>query len=301
MSWSDLSRAAGLLGLCLSLAGSAAGQTLKVIDKPGAGQWTISFSRVNGPGVFELDGFRNTRAEALKRAQQLKAWSDGMDARSSWRLAVILIEGEDAQPGTPKREESEGPTPTELLARLKEAKDAVDRARKVEKGEASILSAKERKLGDTIKEYKDMVQQSARQIVEARKTLTGGVSGLTEARLREVNALIDGYNRQIQDFRSVMGNGADLGFRPLPRVEPPRAELEIPGRWATSSNEWDFGADGTFQIAGTGNRGQWKRTADGIAIRYSGASVWINLTFVGRTLVDQKGFIGRAQLRKLGD
>src|SRR5947209_3239761 len=47
-----------------------------------------------------------------------------------------------------------------LLKRLKEAKAAVDRARKTAKGTKRNLKAKERKLGDTIKEYKDMVSKS---------------------------------------------------------------------------------------------------------------------------------------------
>ena len=59
----------------------------------------------------------------------------------------------------------------ELLTRLREAKDVVDRAKKVEKGEESVFKAKERKLGDTIKEYKDMVQRSYRQAVEELTSL----------------------------------------------------------------------------------------------------------------------------------
>ena len=56
----------------------------------------MSFSRKDNPNSFELDKFCKTKSEALQETERLKAWSDSMAANSSWRLAVILINGEDA-------------------------------------------------------------------------------------------------------------------------------------------------------------------------------------------------------------
>lgn len=81
---------------------------------------------------------------------------------------------------------------------------------------------------------------------------------------------------------------------PPPKPEKPGAV----GTWATATNEWEFRADGTFRIVGTRNQGQWKETAGGIAILYSGATVWLNLKWSGDTLVDQDGYIGRATLKR---
>jgi hypothetical protein len=185
------------------------------------------------------------------------------------------------------------------LTRLKEAKDDYDRAKKIAQGDEPLLKAKQRKLGDTIKEYKDMVAQSYRQVTEAKKTLTGGVAALSAAKFKEVNALIDQYNREVSDFRSVMGKDASLGFDSMDPVQPPTAEQpEVVGSWSAGDNQWDFRADGTWQIADTRNHGNWKKTPDGIAVKYSGATVWMNLKWVGDTLVDEKGYIGHVQLKK---
>jgi hypothetical protein len=76
-------------------------------------------------------------------------------------------------------------------------------------------------------------------------------------------------------------------------------QVEIAGKWlAGERTEWDFRANGTFQITGTRNKGEWKKTANGIDIRYAGASVWIHLQWVGKDLVDQDGYIGHARLKK---
>jgi hypothetical protein len=74
---------------------------------------------------------------------------------------------------------------------------------------------------------------------------------------------------------------------------------EIAGRWSTGTNTWEFGEDGSWSIVGTRNKGQWKTTAGGIAIKYSGASVWINLKLDGETLVDTDGYIGKARLSRV--
>jgi hypothetical protein len=61
------------------------------------------------------------------------------------------------------------------LKSVKEAKEAVDRAKKIANGDGSLLQAEERKLGSTLKEYKDRLKQSFEEALEAKKTLTSGV------------------------------------------------------------------------------------------------------------------------------
>ncbi len=265
--------------------------------------WTSSWGlRDDPPNEYPLGiTTHKTEAEAVAAAKAHIARTAG---NRDFAVTHYLIEGE---PSLRNKMVVRAHAAKELLDRVKEAKKAVDDAKKVAKGDEPLFKAAERKLGDTVKEYKDMVAKSYQQAVDVKKTLTGGVASLTDAKFRQVNGLIDQYNREIKDFQSVMGKDGNLGFSPMTRVEPPKAEaeppksdkLEIAGKWSTGTNEWDFGADGTFRITGTRNRGQWKRTADGVAIRYAGASVWINLTFMGETLVDRQGFIGKAQLKKV--
>ena len=127
--------------------GSAAAQEIKWEPRAVGGQWTISFSRKFAPSNFEVEAFRMTKAEAVQVVDRLTAWSNSMDSNSSWRLAVILIEGKDSQP--PKQtSEADAPAirdPAEDLDRrfgdflkdtqetlqkvLKESKQDVDRQR----------------------------------------------------------------------------------------------------------------------------------------------------------------------------
>jgi uncharacterized protein YkvS len=294
-----------ILAVFLFLSGASQAHAQIKIDKkpaPAVGPdevvvytWTSSWGlRDDPPNKYPLGvATHKTEAEAVAAAKAHMARSAG-----NGNLAVThyLIEGE---PSVRNKMADRAEKAKELLDRVEEAKKAVDEAKKVAKGEEPLLKSSEPKLGDTIKEYKAMVEKSLGQVTEAKKTLTGGVASLTNAKFREVNGLIDQYNRQVQDFQSVMGKDGDLGFKTLERVQPPKPEKdEIAGKWSTGTNDWEFGADGSFQITGTRNRGEWKKTANGIVVKYSGASVWIDLTFVGDALVDQKGYIGKAQLKK---
>jgi len=70
-------------------------------------------------------------------------------------------------------------------------------------------------------------------------------------------------------------------------------EPEIVGSWVLGGDtRWNFLPDGTWQMAGTGNRGRWRKTSGGIAVQYSGSTFWSNLKFVADTLVIQDGYIG---------
>jgi hypothetical protein len=171
----------------------------------------------------------------------------------------------------------------DLLSRLKAAKDAVDRAQKIEKGDDSLLKAKERTLGDTIREYLDMVGKSYGQAIQAKKTLTGGVAALTDAKMREVNGLIDRYNRELQDFQSVMGKAAKPGFSPLAPVQPfdpEKSRAEVVGTWNGTSVDGEskisivmvFDDDGTVSSRGENGqsgKGTWTRELDTVNVTWS--------------------------------
>lgn len=246
--------------------------------------WTSSWGlRDDPPDKYPLGiATHKTEAEAVSAAKSHIARTAG-----NGNLAVThyLIEGE---PSVRNKIVVRAQEAKDLVTRLKEAKEAVDHAQKVDKGEASVFEAKERKLGDTIKEYKDMVAQSYRQAVEAKKTLTGGVAALTETKMRQVNGLIDQYNREVQDFQGVMGKAADLGFAPLARAEPPdpkNARAEVVGTWKGVSVQGDsklgidlvFNEDGTVSNRAENGRtgsGKWSREGETITITWSaGAKV----------------------------
>eukprot|EP00913_Durusdinium_trenchii_P013335 g12516.t1 len=61
--------------------------------KQGTGSsYDFSYSRKNGPTVFELGGSARTAAEATDKLRQLLNWSNSMPTNSGWRLAVIEVE-----------------------------------------------------------------------------------------------------------------------------------------------------------------------------------------------------------------
>jgi hypothetical protein len=275
------------VGLALALSGSTYAQ-IKVVEKPAPTvgpdeevvyTWTSSWGlRDDPPDKYPMGiTTHKTKAEAVAAANAHIARTAGNGA-----LAVThyLIEGE---PSVRKRSAERVKRGMDLLTRLKEAKEAVDHARKVAKGEASLLKAKERTLGDTIKEYKDMVAQSYRQVVDAKKTLTGGVAALTDAKFREVNGLIDKYNGEIQDFQAVMGRDASLGFSPMARVEPrPDPRTSLVGTWEgtyVQTGEADipttavFNGDGTVTTNGGKGRGRWTLDGDSVHVTWSTGAV----------------------------
>jgi hypothetical protein len=285
-----------ILAVFLFLSGVSRAHAQIKIDKkpaPAAGPnevvvytWTSSWGlRDDPPNKYPLGiATHKTEAEAVAAAKAHMARTAG-----NGNLAVThyLIEGE---PSVSKKTADRAEKAKELLDRVKEAKKAVDEAKKavdeakkVAEGEESLLKASERKLGDTIKEYKDMLKQSLYQVTEAKKTLSGGVASLAEAKFREANGLIDQYNREVQDFRSVMGKNADLGFSPLERVQPfdpKKTRAEVVGTWSGTYKS-DFGStsltfvfkdDGQVSGGSAGGRtrsGDWVRKEGSIQISWS--------------------------------
>lgn len=228
----------------------------------------------------------------------------------AWAVTHYLIVGEPSvrkKKTTPRDDDTLAGDP---LARLKQAKAAVDELRWklrywANKGSANVrdvraaLTLAERKLGDTINEYKDVVAGSYRRAVEAKKTLASGVGGLADAKFREVNALIDKYNGQLRDFQAVMGSEADLGFRPLARVQPRDQQEAVPdeqqliGTWmGTSVQEGSpdlqttvvFYADGTVISDGGRGRGRWTLDGDTVRISWSNGAV-VTWRLIGNRLM----------------
>lgn len=190
-------------------------------------------------------------------------------------------------------------TPTEqsgnLLSRLKEAKEQVDRAKRIADGNESIVSAAERKLGDTIKEYRDMAAESYRRAVDAKKTLANGVAELADTNLREVNGLVDKYNGELKDFKAVMAGSAGLGLAPLERAVPPEAtEDEVVGTWVTEngSTRYNFHSDGSVVVEGSRTTGRWTRSGNSVTINF-GTPLYYTLS--GSNLISN----GAVPLRKV--
>jgi hypothetical protein len=238
-------------------------------------KWVTSWGlRDDPPDRYPLGGTDTYATEAEAKAA---AYAHIARTAGNGDLAVThyLIVGD---PSVRKKSVERLKKTLDLLTRLREAKEAVDHAKKVGKGEASVLKANERTLGDTIREYRDMVAQSYRQAVEAKKTLVGGVAALTDAKMREVNGLIDQYSRQVQDFRSVMGSSTDLGSSPLARVQPPKpapGEFELARQ--LEGTTWvlrlDDGQTVTFEFQTEGKLSWENMSASGRA-RTTGSGTW---------------------------
>jgi hypothetical protein len=199
---------------------------------------------------------------------------------------------------------------TEILETIKEAKEAVDKAKKIaEEG----LTAEERKLGDTLNEYANRVRDAWQNAMSARKNLTGMTGNLTQKQFRDVNNLIDSFNNRRADFsKRVNSAGNTLGarygpvltrYREVPRVAPEELKGKLgpetairPGSYAysfdngdgTGVREWRMvlRADGTIQgnlkWRGKTNNvsGIWKLESGRVMVQWKvpGTPKWHDLT-----------------------
>lgn len=230
-----------IIFLILSFEGTLQAQ-IKIVKKPAPAlgpddyviySWTSSWgTKSDAPDKYPL-GFtvHKTEDEAViaAKAHMARTAGNGIDA-----VTHYLIEGE---PKVRNKMADRIDKAKAISTRLREAKAAVDAANKDQKGEPSQRVAKERTLGDTIKEYKEMVAQSFRQAVDAKTIVTDGVAGLTDAKTRRVNGLIDEYNRELQDFDSIMDSKSGLGFSPMARISVKVGENE-PGIVDISGTKW---------------------------------------------------------------
>jgi hypothetical protein len=160
-----------------------------------------------------------------------------------------------------KKAKDESDRATELLDRIRELPDKIELAKRIAEGK-SFLRAKERELGDTVKEYKDMLKKSFDEIMESKKILTNGVDKLTAVQMARVNGLIDQYNAAGTSFQQVMGRDSDSQFSRLPHLEQPQEKkaddgLPRPGGYTylavtgADRAEWQFTVELGGSITGT--------------------------------------------------
>jgi hypothetical protein len=200
--------------------------------------WNSSWGlRDDPPDKYPL-GFATypSEAEARRAAASHIAQTKNNGAGA---VTHYLIEGE---PTVHKK--NEGPTPlrrtTEGLQTMKEAKHAFDHAIKIEKGKEPLFQAVERRPFDTVKEFTDMLKRSADQAREAKKTIAGGVAGLTDAKFKQVNSAVNQNKRDAQDAWTRWNDA----FKPTPGASigstPPTTTSAAGPRSATQSNAYDF-------------------------------------------------------------
>jgi hypothetical protein len=232
--------------LCALAIGSPVRAQITVVRKPApsAGPdeyvtydiWYASWGlRDDPPDQYPLGSATySTEDEARRAAADHIARTAGNGAGA---VTHYLIEGEATV------HKKGGPTllhrANDGLHTVKEAKDAVDHAKKVAKGEEPLLRATERKATDTLKEYKDMIRKSVGQAVDAKKTLTGGVSGLTDAKFKQMTSAVNQNKRDAQDAWTRWNDA----FKPIPGAATgptaPTTSSASPARNATTSISLD--------------------------------------------------------------
>lgn len=223
--------------------------------------WLIAFSQ--GPAradetfrwrVDHFDTLTNssqtthfeTEREALafkQKWEKVQNLSKGGPAYVNWK---ITKERKPAKPAADKAKETKDGEKKggDLLTRLREAKDAADRG----------LSSGQTDLARTIADYKQSIEDAYRRIREFEKTLLGGTQEMQEKRFREINSLVDRYNRRVADFQSVMGPTTPLGYKPLAQFEAPRPNDEKPATPAAQFKLYtiqDIGMSGNWSAAAT--------------------------------------------------
>lgn len=246
-----------VLVLLLGCWTTTAGGQIKVVKKPAPEvspdeevvyeNWVSSWGlRDDSPTKYPLGiSQHKSESEAVAAAKAHIAKTAGNGENS---VTHYLIEGEPSVQNKLANRVKRG---GELLKRLKDAKEAVDQAKSAAAGDKPILQAKERALGDTLNEYKDMITKAYEQITEVQKTLTGGTTKLTEGNLKKVNSLIDAYNGDLQNFESVMGKNSSLGYTPVPKMTlPPPMPADEPRKdpesWLVGTS---WGGDGQWYNA----------------------------------------------------
>jgi hypothetical protein len=206
------------IAMVATLIGVASAQQVIVKEKPGEGKWWISYSRKHAPDVFELHTGCKTLATAKAEAQKLIAWSNSMPANTSWRLAIIEIEGEDAQ--APKADGPKLPGFGELANDFRAALNVT--APVLEKYMGQIADAYER----------------AKQAKEGLMRMQGDV---TKDVFDRVNGTIANYNEQLDTAQSTP-NGAS--FARFPRMTPVGAEVLQKAEYWRKAKEDQFALEG---------------------------------------------------------
>ena len=206
------SLSAVVLGLAFIQTSTTLAQAVKMVDKPGDGQWTISFSRKNGPDVFELDTFKKTKSEALQEAERLKNWSNSMDANSSWRLAVILIEGEDAHPAKASSGEQDVPKIRDPLQRLLEANNKL-----MDDLQKTLNDINKEDVKKALEKKRMEVKDAYERVKKAKEVMVKNVGKVADDDFKQVNGLIASYNSKVDTYKSEQYGNV---FANYPRINP---------------------------------------------------------------------------------
>jgi hypothetical protein len=123
---------------------------------------------------------RRTRAES---EQDVKRWEN--EHPKSLLLAVVR----EKTRKTPARKLTDA---KEAADKVKDAKEAVDKAKEIrEKG----LTAKERQLGDTLKEYTNRIKDTYENVKNLKSNLLSMTGKLSRKQFDEANKLIASYNK----------------------------------------------------------------------------------------------------------
>jgi hypothetical protein len=197
---------------CLITSSVANAQQIVVKNKPGEGQWTISFSRRHAPDIYELHTGCKTLSAAQVEAQKLIAWSNSMEPNSSWRLAIIEIEGEDGQaPG------HEGP---QLPSWLELAND---------------VRAELNETAPVLEEYMSEVAAAYERAKQAKEGLLKLQGEVSKSVFDRVNGTIQDYNRQLDTAQS---SKMGASFARFPRMTPVGPEiLQKAGAWRNAKQQ----------------------------------------------------------------
>lgn len=190
-------------------------------------QWRVShfdtLTNTQESSVFATEQEALTYKRTYEKVENL---SKGGPAYINWKIT------KEPNAAKPEKDKAKDPKDGEKnggdsLARLRAAKDVVALA--MRSGSAEFAN-KELLLREAIDDYKQAVADTFRRIREFEKNLLGGTQEMQEARFREINALVDRYNRQANEFQAVMGRPLTPGYQPLPRFEAPASKDEEAGK-----------------------------------------------------------------------
>lgn len=222
-------------GLCLSLiiVGQAQSQDIRTRTQPAPSHnenqevvydsWTLYGALRDDKEASVLGSTCKTKDEAMAKAKKWLAENHAVNKPTDFTyLKFVEVVGEATlkEKSTKAKTEERDEEARKLLERVKFAKDDYEKAKKAAIKE--LEEAADRKLGDTIKEYGKMVDATYGRVKDAKKLITGDVRKLNDKTFRDVNTLIDQFNREVTSYRNLMGSSRPLGFNTIDRVEKPK-------------------------------------------------------------------------------
>jgi hypothetical protein len=197
-------------------------QEVVVRPRPGAGEWTVHYTRMfdKPDSEGELDSFHKTLASAKRAAADLQRWSATMENGSQWKLTKIYIDGEDAKNAIPKpKAPPESMLSTMMFNHteknkatwdsLKNGQEHADNAIWVatllsDPEKAMLEKAKQgedaRKAGAVLKDYADNVSDAYKRVKETKEKMLTLTQTLTAQDFKKMNDLVATYNKEAANF-----------------------------------------------------------------------------------------------------